>query len=209
MILRLLSGAPTKKPDYYQLYHDAYIRKYRMCINNPDNQAVKSLIFYGVRYINTMKRTGNESLDELSVVLEIIEKIKEQISWLTPAELLNVFPLDKRYDGERYQSKDYFSSMEMLQKFEMDKPIGDKIDDLLWDYMNIQTRLFVAQEIGILSDIQQVYGEPGIMEEFATKNGITTFTKYTELSGKEFIVNNQTGKSIGFKKKIPRYLKLI
>jgi hypothetical protein len=59
------------------------------------------------------------------------------MSQLTPREFMNIFPIDKTYDGERFECKDYFYTIKIVRALDQDAPIGDKLDDLLWEYMNI------------------------------------------------------------------------
>lgn len=50
---------------------------------------------------------------------------------------VTTFPVTKDYDGETWGCKDYFTTMELLKQYDMDKSIGeDKIFKFLYDYQN-------------------------------------------------------------------------
>jgi len=62
------------------------------------------------------------------------ESVNTLIGILTPIELTGIFPIDKIYDGAKWQLKDYFSTMDALNKYGMDKPIGENYMQVLWTY---------------------------------------------------------------------------
>lgn len=91
------------------------------------------------------------SLDGLSDRIDyekntgIIALVAYQFSRRTPRQIMYLFPLDKSYDGERWGCKDYFTSVEALKVFPMDKPIGKRLDEFLMGYASNTVReLWVA-----------------------------------------------------------------
>jgi hypothetical protein len=73
----------------------------------------------------------------------------------------------------------------------MDKPVGmEQLQDLLWDYQNTDLWLFMGSQFSIMSDLRRCMGQKGIMEEWAEKQGIPT---YTVNKDDGYIVNNQNG----------------
>ena len=42
---------------------------------------------------------------------------------LTPVQLERMFPITKEYDGKRYETKDYFTAKDALNKLPQDEPI--------------------------------------------------------------------------------------
>lgn len=135
--------------------------------------------------------------------------IKAVISTLTPVELDNIFPIDKTYNGERYQSKDYFYTIRAIKAVGENEEIGDKLNDLLWDYQNLQLTLFTVNLMSVVSDIRRSQGEKGIFEKFAEENGLSTYRVFKDEKGKEFIQDSVTGEVFKARKPIPRYLKVI
>lgn len=90
---------------------------------------IKKAIFYGVKMINTMK---DEILDEdLIYNFKLINSIIDMMSTITPKEFINIFPIKKDYKGYKFDTKDYFYTMDYLKTLDLDTPIGDKILDFL------------------------------------------------------------------------------
>ena len=76
----------------------------------------------------------------------LIHSAVDALARLTPRQLTTTFPVEKRYDGARWEIKDYFSTMEALAEHHTEQPIGTAdILDFLWDYENQDIReLLVA-----------------------------------------------------------------
>lgn len=99
--------------------------------------------------------------------------------------------------------------MIIINTLEQDKPIGDKIDDLLWDFMNDETHEFLTMFLNYASDLRKFDGHTDIFEEWCQNNGINTCTLHKDKKGVEFLFDPQTGKTMQVKNKLPRYLKVI
>lgn len=64
---------------------------------------------------------------------DTIDRVYNFIGFLTIRDLLSIFPIRKDYDGELYQCKDYFYTVDVLSKMDWDKPIGrDNVFSLMW-----------------------------------------------------------------------------
>ena len=173
---------PTRrtKPDT----RDAYIRMLEdrgVRYAKGEMGVLPSYAFVAVRYFN--------GLDLKSLDFEIVRWIEQitrhLLAHLTPRQLLNTFPPTKDYDGERYECKDYFSTMEAVRAFPMDEPIGaDGIDHLLWDYMNPTISVFMAQRMSLVDSFLKSQGKPGMIESFF---GIKPKYLQTAPDGKEYL----------------------
>ena len=133
----------------------------------------------------------------------------ECMATLTPKEFIQIFPITKTYNGEKYQAKDYFSTMKEIQKYDPDSMIGDKIEEFLMEYWNMDIIDFQVCKISCMSALRRFMGQSGIMEEWAEKEGIPTYTPYDE---EKILVNNSTGEVIKVKKpksRKPKYLKVV
>lgn len=117
----------------------------------------------------------------------LMDSACNMVSCLTPRELMQMFPVTKDYDGEKYQSKDYFSTMEMVNKHGIDKPIGDTFN-FLWDYMNPVTNCFLVNCMTALEQVHVENGGTAFFEEL----GLETFH---EEDGE--LVSDWTGESVG------------
>ncbi|MCO7128427.1 hypothetical protein NIE88_22145, partial [Sporolactobacillus shoreicorticis] len=112
----------------------------------------------------------------------------------TPREFMQVFPIDKTYDGEKYETKDYFYTMNYLKSLDMDKPIGrENLSDFLWDYMNRTMWLFSALKMSALADVQRARGEKSWFEQFAEDNDLTMYESFSDGSG-QYMQDTKTGK---------------
>lgn len=132
-----------------------------------------------------------KTLEETQVEFTLLSGIFNIISFFTPRNLITTFPVDKVYDGDKWDCKDYFFTMKILSKLDWDKPIGkDKLMDLLWDYQNKDLRNAYMDYISDLSAIYKSQTGKGIAEEWSGNMGIPTYTadKKTEI-----IKNNSTG----------------
>jgi hypothetical protein len=60
----------------------------------------------------------------------------EELKYRTPREIIRLFPPTKEYDGARLGCKDYFTTMETVQKRGLDRQLGHRVKKFLWDYLN-------------------------------------------------------------------------
>jgi len=191
------------KMQKHDLYKNAFYRTNSNLSNplNPDD--VKKLIFYGIKMINTQPKPEIINQFDIQVNLQIIKLIQSLISTLTPSEFETIFPIQKDFDGKKYECKDYFYTRDYLRTLP-DEPIAD-VDSLLWEYWNLNTRVFTVRAMSYVDDMRRLEGQPSMMQEFAQANGIATYQKHTDSNGKEYMVGG--GKSFRVRK--PSHLKLV
>lgn len=130
--------------------------------------------YYGVMTVNTMP--DNCDLTQLQRYFQIAELSKSALSLLSYKEIQQAFPIDKEYDGERWETKDYFYTIDVVNQYSPDERILNNIDELLWDYMNVQLFEFQINLMSIMSGINRFMGKKGIMEQFCEEVGIDTYT---------------------------------
>ncbi len=201
MSLTLLPPVKKKpKPDYLSLYLNAWQRAV--------DDTHKS-IFYGVKVMNRMNR-GKIDPRDTEAYYSIYSSIIHHIGELTPRQLTRMFPVQKVYDGAKWQSKDYFYTMKKLEAHGMDEPIGDAAFRLLWDYMNHDLCDFTVGFTDVLDNIRRAQGEKGMLESFFESQGqhLTTYSRI-EQDGKEYMRNNDTGEIMKVTKPKPRYLRVL
>ena len=190
MNLKLITPQPK-----YELYHNAFTRAIHAYKPSDDEVAahtlLKQLVIYGVKYIINFrfKKKNIKTKEEIEYNFDMIQLIKATMTSLTPNDIVNLFPITKEYDGEKYCMKDYFSTIESLKSYDMDKPLGHKLTDFLWDYQNIELSEFMVNAMCSISDMRRLQGEKGVFEEFAEKQGIDTYT-VNKTDG--YIINNTT-----------------
>lgn len=202
----VLQGRKKAKPDYAGLHIRAFMRLLEK--NKKGEAFISSLIYHGVKYLIHSDITGLD-YDGLMKRFEFTEQVKATMELLTPRELMQVFPPKKDYDGDKWQCKDYYSTLQAMREHGLNKLIGRELDTLLWDYMNNDLMNFVCGELSLISAIRRLEGKPGIMEKFAEDNGLTVYRKYTDCVGKEFMQNGTTGEVHRVHKKRPRYMRVV
>lgn len=157
--------------------------------------------FAGIKYICSMRDVTRENmklgidkgrtLAEEQVRFTVIDSIFMVLGCLTLRNFVETFPVEKYYDGDKWEEKDYFSTIEVLSKMNWDKPIGrDELSELLWDYYNADLRHAYMEYTSAMSAIYKAQTGKGIMEKFFEDRGVPTYTM-DKATG--IMKNNQTG----------------
>lgn len=171
--------------------------------------------FAGIKYICTMRDVARENirlgidegrtLAEEQIRFKVIDGIFTILGCLTLRNFVTTFPIDKTYNGDKWQCKDYFSTMEALKDMKWDKPIGrDELSELLWDYDNEELRHVYVEFTTAMSAIYRAQTGKGIMEQWCEDRGIATYTMDKETG---VMKDNQTGDV--FKTKKASHLHLV
>lgn len=197
----------TNKDTIYQRIFIDLLRKNSEETTELDRDTLKKLVYFGCAFVRTLKDVKTQ--EDVSKKMGLIMYIRGLIAKMTPVELMNVFPIIKEYNGDKYCSKDYFYTKAEMDKLKQNELIGiDKVDGVLWDYQNNDVRYFLMNQLSTASDIRRMNGQKDITEEFCEENGIETYTMYKAANGCKFIQSNTTGKTAKVKRKFPRYLRL-
>lgn len=160
-----------RKPNYFAIYLRGFIKQLRSDINKLDNKReltsedYSRLVFYGIKMLNANK---NESFEfgDLKKRFFQHQTIHSVISNLTPREFEGIFPIAKDYKGDRYGTKDYFSTRRMIDEIGRDNPIGENVEKFLFDYHNWEITYFIVDEMSVLSSLNRIKGGKGLMEQF-------------------------------------------
>ena len=206
-MLTVINGGYKPPIDKSELWQHAYYKKIYLLHLLPNyKDYIKTAVFYGINYVNSinMDATPNEP----EIVFQTASNIQRLIGRLTPREFMTIFPIRKTYDGEKFECKDYFYTKSYIESFGLDTLIGDKVDEFLWDYWNIKTSIFVVQMLSAMDKIRRQQGQKSMIEEFFGDK-VTTYRKFTDRNGREYLVDSKTGKYHRTMRKIPRYLNLI
>ncbi|SFL49836.1 hypothetical protein [Lactococcus garvieae] len=101
------------------------------------------------------------------------------IGSLTPKELMEIFPIEKIYDGKKYQTKDWFSAHEAVQQLAQETPISEskEVFDFLWDYHNWDLHIFTVNVIASMNNINKMEKGRGLLEQFLEEQGVRTINK--------------------------------
>lgn len=183
------------------------IRKAGSYMNNFEFDNHKRVVYWGIRALGD-SRLKQTSLEESQDFFNLCYTILHLIERLTPNQLISIFPIEKKYDGDKYGTKDYFYTMEMCKNHGLNNKINNGFE-FLWDYQNWHISAFMINYMSSMSDIRKAHGEKGITEEFLEEHGVTTYTMHEDARGKRYAVNNKTGETSKIRKPKPWYLKPI
>ena len=153
-----------------------------------------------IRRENTRIGTDyTKTLEESQATFDLIDALFSVMGCIKLKNFVTIFPITKEYDGEKWQSKDYFYTIDVLSKMDWDKPIGrDNMYDLLWDYQNDDLREVCVEFTCAMSAIYRSQTGKGIAEEWCDEIGIPTYA-VDNING--IMRDNQTGKVTKIKKK--------
>lgn len=84
------------------------------------HEGLKKVAFYLVRYINTKPELDYVTIEEVTSDLVFQHVVLSAIAQMTPREFMSYFPIKKFYKGKKFGIKDYYTTKEMLNKFDMD-----------------------------------------------------------------------------------------
>ena len=158
--------------------------------------------FAGIKYICSMRDVTRENIklgiDEgktlagEQVRFTVIDNIFTILSCLTLRNFVVTFPVEKYYDGDKWEEKDYFYTMDVLKDMDWNGPIGrDKLsEELLWDYYNADLRHAYMEYTSAMSAMYKAQTGRGLMEKFFEDRGVPTYTMDRETG---IMKNNQTG----------------
>lgn len=109
--------------------HQKYLSAFSNALNNAQSTGktdLPKIILLSVKYVTTHRYKNKNCIEreEIEQHFQFIELTRQFMMLLTPHQFVNLFPIEKSYDGEKYMVKDYFSTMEMLSHLDMDKPLG-------------------------------------------------------------------------------------
>ncbi|MDD3158614.1 hypothetical protein [Anaeromusa sp.] len=210
-MFELIPGGKKEKPNYVVLYCDAMLRTLERLKEAPaDNQAKLRAIFYGVKLIGV---TDNRNLTEEEAERRfwMINSTQAMMKAITPIELMQMFPVKKAYDGQRGDCKDYFFTMDVLRQHGLDKPLGEAVNEILWDYMNQNIMAFVVASLAVMDELRRHNGEKSMFQEFMDEQGVKlpTYRMEKDSKGRRWMINNETGERNRVKVKRAKHLRAV
>ncbi len=185
--------------------------------NIPNRWALKQFAYCQARYISLSSIEYNNephTMDDYYSMFYTIFLFKSILSLLTPTELLQTFPVTKTYDGEKYQCKDYFYTMNFFKDLDMNKPFKEQGVDILrvlFNYQNKWLGNIVIHSMLVMDKISIANGGDDMFTGYCKSQGKeppTTYRLYTDVHGKQYMIDSQ-GKTMPIKKHIPRYMKVV
>jgi hypothetical protein len=184
-------------------------------------EVLKKAIILLVKFLNNKPYPTACTVDQAQADFNYFENVKKNMALLTPYEFINLFPITKNYDGEKYGIKDYFCANKDLKKYDSAQPLGDKIEDFLWDYWNEDINEFMAQSMMAASRLMKAQSGQSLFETFLKPigAGVGKPIKLRVGVGKDIEIKAGAGNekmairsSItppGVRTKLPNYLRVI
>lgn len=191
---------------------DLYLTAFAKTIGNVSDtdthKRMKQAVIYGTKYFSALHFEPDRKLtyEQLQLKFQMVDVVKKMMSKLKVSEFINLFPIKKEYNGDKFGWKDYFFTVDKLKEYNQDKPIGEQVDDLLWDYTNDDICAFMVQTLCTASKLRKFQGEMGIAEQWAIENGISTVT-VNEKAG--YVMDNTSHKTKPYRKPVPEYLSVV
>ena len=210
MPLKLIQGTAKKKSRklwYMEKYSINGFKKFTCFKETKNRYDLCSACLYFIKYFNL-------SQNQTETGMKLFSEICYMISLLTPKEFLRTFPPRKNYKGARYESIDYFSTMEKFQGMNMDISFLESSTDIMefmQGYDNREILRFSVQSMMLISKLHQQRTGRDMLDDFMISQNKEPLMKYhlhTDSKGKRFLLDNK-GHSIPARKKFPRYLQVV
>lgn len=187
----------SKVPDMVDVLLDAIIRKTEQSIT-PDYP--KQMATLGVKYIVASRpERDRTNLRDVRFRFDILNYTQSCFLKLTPRQITQMFPIEKQYDGKRWNCKDYFTTAAYLKTLNMDEPVADgkKLLEFFWEYQNMELENFWIEIFSNMDDMAHLQGEAGPLDKMIDNLGLETYTMHQdEQTGKEFMLSSKTGKTV-------------
>lgn len=113
-------------------------------MESPTKDSRKNVVYWAIRCVPHL-----DSSEDKEVLIQLVDM---QLKKMTYRELVNIFPIKKFYDGNKWDTKDYFYTMNYIEEHGgLDAYIEDPFN-MIWDYQNKYIRMFGAKWIGFISE---------------------------------------------------------
>lgn len=129
----------------------------------------KQFVFYGIKRFG-FRREKSDRSKNLQAKFLMMDTITSAIERFTPREFMQIFPIKKDFEGHKYECKDYFSTMEHIEKIGIDNLIPNGFEFLL-EYWNDDTHRFLMNMLNVMDDIRYQQGKVSMLEEFLSNEG--------------------------------------
>ena len=133
-----------------------------------EEEAVK-VVWVGVKLFGVMKSAIDDyAKPDLEALFGVYDFILHEMSRFSPGFIAQMFPPDKVYDGGKWQSKDYYSSMDAVKDagdWEKFADI-DAVNRFLFGYCNRSTNSFCIAGLMLIDRLREQRGEKSCIESF-------------------------------------------
>lgn len=194
----------------HRIYIKAYIRTLKACpLEDGADQSkhIPKIVYYGVKAVGTYPKLI--TADEAKTCFEFISGLHGIMGLLTLHEFMNLFPIEKVFNGAKYEMKDYFSTLEAINELGLEphEKIGENILKLIMEYMNDDISDFAVQGMVAMSAIRRFDGHLDLMEEFMAQQGMDTPNTFRNSKGEAMYVRH--GKTVKLKLNKKQHLHVV
>lgn len=193
-----------------QQYHSAVHKAFERWEECRQDDLMK-IALAGVKYANLLEDVGREnkclgtgyirSLEESKAIFDLIDSLFNIIGRMTVGSLVIAFPIDKDFEGHKWECKDYFYTRDIIDKMDNGKPIGrETLSELLWDYMNRDLRNLYVLYMSVTSDLYKAKNGVSMMEQFFMDHNLNV-PSYSINDDIGLMKNRQTGEIIKLDKR--------
>lgn len=141
---------------------------------------------------------------EYDAVLSFFHLVKELLQGLPADEFMRWFPPNKTFNGAKYGMKDYFTTMEVVQKH----PIITEPDKFLMEYENNIVRSFMLNVMMAMDAWCRVQGTEAPIDRLLREAGITGYRVTKLPNGKQLLTGSDGSQQI-VKKAVPKHLQVM
>lgn len=214
----VIQGDKNKSLDLRRFKHERYKIDYYLhlaklpLVKSEDVTLISQIVFYGVNYFsNWLVYNKDADVCELQNAFTDICMLENVMSLLTYNEFINIFPIIKEYDGDRFESKDYFYVQDILKDKNLDFYIDD-VDMFLQEYYNGLIIQYNVTKFMMVDAIRKAEGKLSIWESFLEEFDLEDKVDYYTHIDDSHFMSHQTGKIVKVvkpKKRKPPYLNLV
>lgn len=140
----------------------------------------------GVKYMNAfvdLNRMNERASEDYHLPFEakesafqLIDALFGIIGKIKLKNLINIFPVEKEYDGDKWECKDYFYTMDVLREKGLDNAVGrDNVFDLMWDYVNEDLRKITIFFMECTDAMYRHQTGKSFTDEFCEENNIDSY----------------------------------
>lgn len=103
-------------------------------LKSPTSETRKNVVYWAVRCVPLL-----DDLEDKEVLIQLVDM---QLKKMTYRDLVNIFPITKFYKGDKWDTKDYFYTINYIKEHGgLDAYIEDPFN-MIWDYQNKYIRKF-------------------------------------------------------------------
>lgn len=201
---KVIKGGQTTKIEKRNKKRKLYKKIFEKAKNDVD---VPKIVYWGIVYYHYLN-IDSLSYEETKEAFYEIFRLEQLVGYLSFYSIFKLFPIDKDFDGHKYECKDYFSTMDYLKDKEFEKMICEyDVDDFFWNYYNSHIMGFQIKKMLIYDKLARFTGSETLMEGFSRMFDVPIYTKFDEnayVSSKGDVLKVSKPK-----KKIPKGFKII